>query len=155
MPASGSNPAGPGGQSVAIAKRCARIASVLGFAVINAPRSVSYFTFGRQKICKPYLAKMGDENASHRSHRMDRRRRPGRAWPALVGCHDVQIGPPAQRGNQLARDAVRQSGSANMNAPADPAFMPPQCWLSRPGTAPRLGFLCRPSALVGQDGLIA
>ena len=62
---------------------------------------------------------------------------------------------PAQRGNQLARDAVRQSGSANMNAPADPAFMPPQCWLSRPGTAPRLGFLCRPSALVGQAGLIA
>ena len=76
----------------------------------NAPQSVSYFTFGRRKICKPYLAKMGDENASHRSHRMDRRRRPGRAWPALVGCRDVQIGPPAQRGNQLARDAVRQSG---------------------------------------------
>src|SRR3954468_2168566 len=75
----------------------------------NAPQSVSYFTFGRRKICKPYLAKMGDENASHRSHRMDRRRRPGRAWPALVDCRDVQIGPPAQRGNQLARDAVRQS----------------------------------------------
>jgi hypothetical protein len=107
MPASGSNPAGPGGQSVAIAKRCARIASVLGFAVINAPRSVSYFTFGRQKTCKPYLAKMGDENASHR---MDRPRRPGRAWPALVGCGDVQIGPSAQRGNQLGIDAVRQSG---------------------------------------------
>jgi resolvase-like protein len=79
----------------------------------NAPQSVSYFTFGWRKICKPYLAKMGDENASHRSHRMDRRRRPGRAWPALVGCRDVQIGPPAQRGNQLARDAVRQSGTDN------------------------------------------
>ena len=49
----------------------------------------------------------GDENASHR---MDRPRRPGRAWPALVGCRDVQIGPPAQRGNQLGLDAVRQSG---------------------------------------------
>jgi hypothetical protein len=74
----------------------------------NAPQSVSYFTFGRRKICKPYLAKMGDENASHRSHRMDRRRRPGRAWPALVGCCDVEIGPHAQRGNQLGLDAVKQ-----------------------------------------------
>ncbi len=71
---------------------------------------MSYFTFGRRKICKLCLAKMGDENASHRSHRMDRRRRPGRAWPALVGCHDVQIGPPAQRGNQLALDAVKADG---------------------------------------------
>jgi hypothetical protein len=41
---------------------------------------------------------------------VDRRRRPGRAWPALVGCRDVQIGPPAQGGNQLAREAVKQSG---------------------------------------------
>jgi hypothetical protein len=80
-------------------------------SIKNAPHSVSYFTLGRRKICKPQFAKMGNENASHRSHRMDRRRRPGRAWPALVDCRDVQIGPPAQRGNQFARDAVRQSGS--------------------------------------------
>ena len=66
----------------------------------------SHFTFERRKICDPYLAQMGDENASHR---MDRPRRPGRAWPALVGCRDVQIGPHAQRGNQLGLDAVRQS----------------------------------------------
>jgi hypothetical protein len=70
------------------------------------PLEVSYFTFGPRKICEPYLAKMGDENASHR---MDRLRRPGRGWPALVGCRDVQIGPRAQRGNQLGLDAVRQS----------------------------------------------
>ena len=72
---------------------------------VNAPRSVSHFTFERRKICDPYLAQMGDENASHR---MDRPRRPGRAWPALVGCRDVQIGPHAQRGNQLGLDAVKQ-----------------------------------------------
>ena len=72
---------------------------------VNAPRSVSHFTFERRKICDPYLAQMGDENASHR---MDRPRRPGRAWPALVGCCDVQIGPHAQRGNQLGLDAVKQ-----------------------------------------------
>jgi hypothetical protein len=40
----------------------------------------------------------GDENASYR---MDRPRRPGRTWPVLVGCRDVQIGPHAQRRNQL------------------------------------------------------
>ena len=73
---------------------------------VNAPRSVSHFTFGRRKICEPHLAKMRDENASHR---IDRLRRPGRAWPALVGCRDVQIGPHAQRGNQLGLNAVRQS----------------------------------------------
>jgi hypothetical protein len=33
---------------------------------------------------------------------MDQLRRPGRARPALVGCHDVQIGPRAQRGISLA-----------------------------------------------------
>jgi hypothetical protein len=89
----------------------------------NAPQSVSYFTFGRRKICKPYLAKMGDENASHRSHRMDRRRRPGRAWPALVDCRDVQIGPLAQRGNQLARDAVKAFGVSS-GAERDAVPMP-------------------------------
>jgi hypothetical protein len=73
---------------------------------VNAPRSVSHFTFGRRKICEPHLAKMRDENASHR---MDQPRRPGRAWPALVGCRDVQIGPHAQRGNQLGLDAVRMA----------------------------------------------
>ena len=72
---------------------------------VNAPRSVSHFTFERRKVCDPYLAQMGDENASHR---MDQLRRPGRAWPALVGCRDVQIGPHAQRGNQLGLDAVKQ-----------------------------------------------
>ena len=72
---------------------------------VNAPRSVSHFTFERRKICDPYLAQMGDENASHR---MDGPRRPGRAWPALVGCCHVQIGPHAQRGNQLGLDAVKQ-----------------------------------------------
>ena len=28
---------------------------------VGAPRSVSYFTFGRRKICEPYLVKMRDE----------------------------------------------------------------------------------------------
>ena len=28
---------------------------------VNAPRSVSYFTFGRRKMCEPHLAKMRDE----------------------------------------------------------------------------------------------
>src|SRR6476620_12565751 len=72
----------------------------------NAPRSVSHFTFGRRKICEPHLAKMRAENASHR---MDQPRRSGRGWPALVGCRDVQIGPHAQRGNQLGLDAVRMA----------------------------------------------
>ena len=82
---------------------------------VNAPRSVSHFTFGRRKICEPHLAKMRDENASHR---MDQPRRPGRAWPALVGCRDVQIGPHAQRGNQLGLDAVRQDGAGRTTGTA-------------------------------------
>jgi hypothetical protein len=82
---------------------------------VNAPRSVSYFTFGRRKMCEPHLAKMRDENASHR---MDQLHRPGCARPALVGCRDVQIGPHAQRGNQLGLDAVRQSV---LSGPAVPA----------------------------------
>ena len=73
---------------------------------VGAPRSVSHFTFGRRKICEPHLAKMRDENASHR---MGQLRRPGRARPALVGCRDVQIGPHSQRGNQLGLDAVRMA----------------------------------------------
>src|SRR4029453_9428358 len=95
--------AGPGGGDQ---RQCARIASALVRSAVITPRSVSYFTFGRRKICEPHLAKMGDENASHR---MERPRRPGRAWPSLVGCRDVQIGPRAQRGNQLGLDAVRQN----------------------------------------------
>jgi hypothetical protein len=77
---------------------------------VGAPRSVSHFTFERRKMCEPHLAKMRDENASHR---MDRPRRPGRAWPALVGCRDVQIGPHAQRGNQLGLDAVRMASAGS------------------------------------------
>ena len=82
------------------------VAARAGRSLMTAPRSVSHFTFGRRKICEPHLAKMRDENASHR---MDQPRRPGRAWPALVGCRDVQIGPHAQRGNQLGLDAVRMA----------------------------------------------
>jgi hypothetical protein len=98
---------------------------------------VSYFTFGRQKICQPYLTKMGDENASHR---MDQLRGPGRAWPALVGCRDVQIGPHAQRGNQLGLDAVRQSVSA--------------CWLRLrpPAVAFALGETIKLQNYVGAVG---
>ena len=97
-------------------------ASALVRPVVNAPRSVSYFTFGRRKICQPYLAKMGDENASHR---MDRPRRTGRAWPALVGCRDVQIGPHAQRGNQFGLACSEAVGVSLTHSEASPARKTP------------------------------